>query len=325
MLPQDPARAPCGGGCLPGDVSGPGLESRVDPATGGPGRSAPGCRRRVAVRLKAERTSRRSHEARAAEIRTSFVDDRGEAWPELHEEIDRLPDRYREPVVLCYMEGLSTEAAALRLGCPRGTVLSRLSRAREQLRTRLVRRGLAPAILAAAAESSGAARRRRPQTLITSTVQASLAFTRQPTPAAGVVSTTATALATGMMHTLMMTKLKALRSCLSAPDARGYPDVRASARRPGGPGGANPGAQDRKATLARFAGKLQSELDESLRINVEMRKELQAIRATLDELGADVPPMPPSPACQLPEAGNPESATSDRPTRRGPEAAPRAA
>ena len=59
---------------------------------------------------------------------------RREAWPELHEEIGRLPERYREPVVLCYLEGLSTDAAALRLGCPKGTVLSRLSRARERLR-----------------------------------------------------------------------------------------------------------------------------------------------------------------------------------------------
>ena len=75
-----------------------------------------------------------------------------ESWPELHEEIARLPERYREPVVLCYLEGLSTEEAALRIGCPQGTVLSRLSRARERLRGRLERRGLAlPAAVAGAA------------------------------------------------------------------------------------------------------------------------------------------------------------------------------
>ena len=51
-----------------------------------------------------------------------------ESWPALHEEIDRLPARYRDPIVLCYLEGLSTEEAALRIGCPRGTVLSRLFR-----------------------------------------------------------------------------------------------------------------------------------------------------------------------------------------------------
>ncbi len=48
--------------------------------------------------------------------------------------------------MLCYLEGLTTEAAARRLGCAQGTVMSRLSRARERLRQRLTRRGLAPAV-----------------------------------------------------------------------------------------------------------------------------------------------------------------------------------
>ena len=56
-------------------------------------------------------------------------------------EIERLPERFRAPVVLHYFEGLSTEATAQRLGCARGTVLSRLARARERLRRRLERRG----------------------------------------------------------------------------------------------------------------------------------------------------------------------------------------
>src|SRR5262249_52702646 len=67
-----------------------------------------------------------------------------EAWPELYEELGRLPDRFRLPVLLCHLEGLSYEQAAQRLGCPVRTVQSRLSRAREELRTRLIRRGLGP-------------------------------------------------------------------------------------------------------------------------------------------------------------------------------------
>ena len=63
----------------------------------------------------------------------------------LEEEVGRLPEHYRRPVVLCYLEGLTNEEAARRLECPKGTVLSRLSRAREQLRERLARRGLDPA------------------------------------------------------------------------------------------------------------------------------------------------------------------------------------
>jgi RNA polymerase sigma factor (sigma-70 family) len=63
--------------------------------------------------------------------------------PILHEEIGLLPDRYRIPFMLCYMDGKTNEEAARQLGCPPGTVFSRLARARERLRKRLGRRGVA--------------------------------------------------------------------------------------------------------------------------------------------------------------------------------------
>jgi RNA polymerase sigma factor (sigma-70 family) len=63
----------------------------------------------------------------------------------LDEEIDRLPARQRHAFVLCCLEGRTGEEAARLLGCRPGTVSSRLTRAREQLRSRLLRRGLAPA------------------------------------------------------------------------------------------------------------------------------------------------------------------------------------
>ena len=62
----------------------------------------------------------------------------------LDEEIARLPGRYRSAVVLCYLEGLTQEQAARRLRCPLGTIQSRLHRARERLKSGLIRRGLAP-------------------------------------------------------------------------------------------------------------------------------------------------------------------------------------
>jgi RNA polymerase sigma factor (sigma-70 family) len=66
----------------------------------------------------------------------------------LHEEIAHLPEKYRLPVQLCYLAGLTTAEAAQRLGWPKGTVLTRLAWARERLQKNLTRRGAAPANLA---------------------------------------------------------------------------------------------------------------------------------------------------------------------------------
>jgi RNA polymerase sigma factor (sigma-70 family) len=60
----------------------------------------------------------------------------------LDEEVSRLPARYREAIVCCYLEGRTQEETARLLGWPKGTVATRLNRARELLRNRLTRRGL---------------------------------------------------------------------------------------------------------------------------------------------------------------------------------------
>ena len=59
-----------------------------------------------------------------------------------------MPENYRAAIVLCLVEGMTHEQAARQLGCPVGTVQSRLARGRAQLRDRLARRGLAPALVA---------------------------------------------------------------------------------------------------------------------------------------------------------------------------------
>jgi HlyD family secretion protein len=123
------------------------------------------------ARTKAAR--RRRHERRAAltteEVRAEAENRVGAA---LHEEIERLPERYRAPLVLCDLEGSTHEQAARHLGWPVGTVKSRLSRGRERLRDRLARRGLAPGVGLLAARGLQGADALLSPTLVDSTTAA---------------------------------------------------------------------------------------------------------------------------------------------------------
>jgi RNA polymerase sigma factor (sigma-70 family) len=107
------------------------------------------CRVAHCARLAAAR--RRRHERMATEQGgvtrppSGYGPGDGELAAVLHDELGRLPERYRAVIVLCHLEGLTQEQAARQLGWPLGTVQSRLARGRERLRGRLSRRGLAPA------------------------------------------------------------------------------------------------------------------------------------------------------------------------------------
>jgi RNA polymerase sigma factor (sigma-70 family) len=102
---------------------------------------------RVAACARASVAHRRRHERHAAERapkQCARDDSEREISAVLHEELGRLPERYRAAVVLCYLQGLTCGAAARQLGWPVGTVKSRLSRGRERLLRRLIHRGLGP-------------------------------------------------------------------------------------------------------------------------------------------------------------------------------------
>jgi RNA polymerase sigma factor (sigma-70 family) len=101
---------------------------------------------RVARKAKGTSARREAHERLAAGmIRPAPVTvgpDRAEVRAVLDEEMVALPEKYRAPLVLCYLEGLTNEDAARRLGWAPGSMSYRLARGREMLRRRLARRGL---------------------------------------------------------------------------------------------------------------------------------------------------------------------------------------
>jgi RNA polymerase sigma factor (sigma-70 family) len=104
---------------------------------------------RVAFRARDRRATRARREQPLGEQPVSGADPEPLDWlageelrPLLDREINRLPEKYRVAFMLCHLEGKTNEEAAHLLGCPRGTILSRLSRAREHLRRGLGQRGL---------------------------------------------------------------------------------------------------------------------------------------------------------------------------------------
>ena len=117
---------------------------------------------RISGRARANRRRRSEREVLGESVPepTSRDDpDRGEVPRVVHEELGRLPERLRAPMVLCYLEGMTHELAARQLSCPVGTVRSRLARARALLHKRITRRGLMipAATLAALLESTSRA------------------------------------------------------------------------------------------------------------------------------------------------------------------------
>ena len=101
---------------------------------------------------------------------------RRELRPVLDEELQALPEKYRAPLVLCYLQGKTQNEAARLLGVSKATVKNRLERGKELLRARLVRRGLGPgAILLTAAGLTVTARASVPSALLLATARNALA------------------------------------------------------------------------------------------------------------------------------------------------------
>ena len=180
----------------------------------------------VAVRVASDARDadarRRRHERRCAEMAATHATadpDHGDVAPTLHEEIARLPRKYRAPVVLCDLEGMTHVEAAGQLGWPVGTLKTRLTGARNRLRTRLIRRGLAPtAALLASTLSAKDASSAVSDALADATVRAALVarLGAKTAAATAVTSATVEALTKGALRSMTLTKLKLGAASLAA-------------------------------------------------------------------------------------------------------------
>src|SRR5579862_622651 len=169
---------------------------------------------RTALNAKRTRTQRQVKERQVQHMPEMMAQGTGVWWnvvPLLDQELSRLPEKYRVPIVLCDLEGQSQKDAARMLGCPEGTLSSRLTRAREMLRTRLVRHGVAVstgALVIAIAQQAAIAS--VPTALASSTVQMVNVLSTSTSMTAWIVSPHVAALTEGVMKTMFYAQLKSL-------------------------------------------------------------------------------------------------------------------
>jgi RNA polymerase sigma factor (sigma-70 family) len=198
---------------------------------------------------------------------TDTVDDvASRDWQQLlHEEVDRLPKKYRVPVILCHFKGATHDEAARQLGWPLGTVSGRLARARGMLRTRLARRGLALTTAGLAAMLTAEASAVVPPALLGLTLRAAVSFA-----AGGAVSAGVVALAKGALQTMTATKLMLVLLVLSAVGLLGSLFALGGSAREGPRGDDSaPGVIALRAPVAPPREKKESDMAESEPVRVE--------------------------------------------------------
>jgi RNA polymerase sigma factor (sigma-70 family) len=173
---------------------------------------------RIAARAKTEAARRRARERQA--VTMPRLDSDAGAAPEvrsiLHQELGCVPEKYRAPMVLFYLEGRSYEETARQLQCPMGTVKSRLARGKEMLRSRLLRRGVALSAGWAVTVLAPCPAAASPTPLIHGAVKAAGRVAAGRSVSAGVISARALALATELLRKAALLRLAVITGILLA-------------------------------------------------------------------------------------------------------------
>jgi RNA polymerase sigma factor (sigma-70 family) len=181
-----------------------------------------GVAQRVAHNARARTAARLSRQRELCDMPREQLDELTwqELRPVLDDEISRLPENCRAAIVLCYFEGKSYDQAAQELGWAKSTLASRLARARELLRQRLVKRGIAMSTAALTTALTEKSARAAVAALLTlRTAKAAAGFAASQTVPGAVVSARAIALAEETMKGMTAIKVKfalaILACCLS--------------------------------------------------------------------------------------------------------------
>jgi RNA polymerase sigma factor (sigma-70 family) len=174
---------------------------------------------KVALKANARATIRRIREQAAAR---SILDSQQDSleWRDLRPVLDnavaRLPSKYRVPFVLCYLQGKTVSEIAQQLSQPKGTVASRLTRARAHLRARLIRQGItlsAAGLATALAECKATAG--VPRSLVSGTIKSARLIASGGAAAASIPNHTVV-LMEGAIRMMMITNLKLAAGILVA-------------------------------------------------------------------------------------------------------------
>jgi RNA polymerase sigma factor (sigma-70 family) len=200
-----------------------------------------GVAQRVAQRARALQSRHHTHQGLEA-VAARTVEAEADLHGRVHEELQRLPAKYRAPLVLCYLEGRTNEEAARHLQWPVGTLKVRLMRGREMLRSRLTRRGAALTAGAVTSLLTVGAASAVPSSLFLTAFRAGLAVATGRASASGAVSADAIALSEGVLRMMSATRLKLAAALLlavsvltvgagllaqSPPDGQGAPQTAA--------------------------------------------------------------------------------------------------
>ncbi len=244
---------------------------------------------RTASKLKVREARRRRRERRAVSLAGGEPEPdqrNADLCPVLDQEIQQLPTKYRTTFLLCYLEGKTNREAAAVLGCPAGTVSSRLAWARQRLRNRLARRGYVPAGVVGAGLAEGeigqATAAAVPAELETRTVRLALEFAAGKVVAAGGGSLRAVILTREVLRAMFWTSWKS--AAVAGLMAVGLIGVGAGVYASGvlaagEPAGSPPAAQDKEPpkpeALQQEVARLQAELQ-------KLQEEIAQLRAKLD-------------------------------------------